>query len=73
MGRGHKAGKSAPPPQSGGPKALFFFLVGLEFELRASHLQSRHSTTLATPLVHLTMVILKMGSLELFAGAGLEP
>jgi hypothetical protein len=28
-----------------------FFFCGLEFELRASHLQSRHSTTWATPLV----------------------
>jgi hypothetical protein len=30
----------------------FFFLVGLEFEFRASHLQSRLSTASATPLVH---------------------
>jgi hypothetical protein len=28
---------------------LFFFLVGLGFELRPSHLQSRHSTAWATP------------------------
>jgi hypothetical protein len=28
------------------------FLMGLGFELRALCLQSRHSTTLATPLVH---------------------
>jgi hypothetical protein len=29
--------------------SYLFILVGLEFELRASHLQSRSSTTLATP------------------------
>jgi hypothetical protein len=35
----------------------------LEFELRASHLQSRHFTTWAwaTPPVHFVLVILKMG------------
>jgi hypothetical protein len=43
------------------------FLVGLEFELRASHLQIRHSTTLANPPVHFALVILEMESHELFA------
>jgi hypothetical protein len=33
----------------------------LEFELRVSHLQSRHSTVWATPLVHFALVVLKMG------------
>jgi hypothetical protein len=30
---------------------FFFLLVGLEFELKALHLQSRHSTASATPPV----------------------
>jgi hypothetical protein len=33
----------------------------MEFELRASCLQSRHFTTWATPLVHFALVILEMG------------
>jgi hypothetical protein len=37
------------------------FFVGWGFELRALHLQSRHSTTLATPPVHFALVILEMG------------
>jgi hypothetical protein len=44
-------------------------LVWLEFELRALHLQSRHST----PPVCFALVILEMGSHELFAQAGLKP
>jgi hypothetical protein len=39
----------------------FFLLVGLEFELRASHSQSRHSITQVIPPVHFGQVILKMG------------
>jgi hypothetical protein len=39
-----------------------FFLVALEFELRASCLQRRHSTASAIPLIHLALVILEMGS-----------
>jgi hypothetical protein len=38
-----------------------FFLVGLEFELRALQLQSRYSTTYTTPPVHFALVILEMG------------
>jgi hypothetical protein len=52
---------------------FFFYLVELEFTLRASHLQSRHSTVWATPLVHFSLVILEMGSQELFAYAVLDP
>jgi hypothetical protein len=55
---------------------FFFFFGGtrgLEFELRASCLQSRHTTISATPTVHFALVILKMGSYELFALASLEP
>jgi hypothetical protein len=37
-----------------------FFLVGLEFELRASLLQS--TTTSATPAVHFALVVLETGS-----------
>jgi hypothetical protein len=33
--------------------SFFFFLVGLEFQLRALHLQSRCSTGWAAPPVHL--------------------
>jgi hypothetical protein len=39
------------------------FLVGLGFELRALHLQSRSSTAWATPLVHFALVILEIGIL----------
>jgi hypothetical protein len=35
--------------------------MGLEFEFKASHLQSRHFTTWAIPLVHFALVILEMG------------
>jgi hypothetical protein len=51
---------------------FFFFPMGQGFELRASHLQSRHSTTWATLPVHFALVILEMGSWKLFAGADLE-
>jgi hypothetical protein len=47
--------------------------VGLCFELRASCWHSRVSTTWVTSLVHFVLVILDMGSCELFAWAGLEP
>jgi hypothetical protein len=47
--------------------------VGLRFELRTSGLQRRPSSTWATPPVHFALVILEMGSRELFAHAGLEP
>jgi hypothetical protein len=50
-----------------------FFWLGLEFEFRASHLQSRFSTIRATPLVYFSLVILEMGSQELFAQADLKP
>jgi hypothetical protein len=40
---------------------VFFFLVGLGFELSASHLQSRWSTTWATALVHFALVIFEDG------------
>jgi hypothetical protein len=40
---------------------FFLFLVGLGFELRASHLQSSCSTASATPPVHFALVILEMG------------
>jgi hypothetical protein len=42
---------------------FFFFLVGLEFELRALHLQTRHSTAWAIPPVYFAMVILELGVL----------
>jgi hypothetical protein len=45
----------------------FFFFVGLEFELKASYSQNRHSTTQVIPLVHFALVILEMGYHELFA------
>jgi hypothetical protein len=38
----------------------FFFLVGLEFGLRASFLQSRFSITWVTPPVHCAVIILEM-------------
>jgi hypothetical protein len=51
---------------------LFFFLVALEIELMALCLQSRYATTWATTLVNFALVILEMGSPELFSWAGLE-
>jgi hypothetical protein len=39
-------------------KKIFFF------KLRASHLQSRHPTTLVTPPVHFALVILEMEALQ---------
>jgi hypothetical protein len=49
----------------GGFVCLFVF-GGLEFELKASHLQSRRSTASSTPPVHFAVVILEMGSCKLF-------
>jgi hypothetical protein len=50
-----------------------FFFYGMGFELRASRLQSSHSTTWATLSVHFALVILEMGgSLKLFAQASLK-
>jgi hypothetical protein len=46
--------------------------IGLGSELRTSRLQSKHSTTWATPLVHFALVILEMGSHQLSVWAGLE-
>jgi hypothetical protein len=42
-------------------------MVGVGFEFRASHLQSRSSTALATPLAHFALVILEMGFHQRFA------
>jgi hypothetical protein len=41
-----------------------FVLVGLGFELRASILQSRHSTAQAMPPVHFALVIFGDGDLS---------
>jgi hypothetical protein len=49
--------------------AFFFFFpffVGLGFELRALHLQSKSSAPLTTPPVHFALVFSKMGSQEQF-------
>jgi hypothetical protein len=43
-------------------------LIGLGFELRALHLQSRHSTASTTPLVHFAVVTLEMGSQTICPG-----
>jgi hypothetical protein len=45
----------------------FLFLVWLEFELKTSHSQSRHSTAWGTPPVCIALVVLEMGSCKLFA------
>jgi hypothetical protein len=52
---------------------FFFLLVGLEFELRALHLQSRHSYHLNHTSSLFALGILEMESFELFAWSGLEP
>jgi hypothetical protein len=51
---------------------IYYFMMALGFELRASQLQSRHSTPKATLPVHFALVILEMGSHELFTCAGLN-
>jgi hypothetical protein len=56
---------------SQGAMYIFCFWVGLEFEFRASHLQSRHSTAWDTPPVHFPLVILEIESCKLFTQAGL--
>jgi hypothetical protein len=38
----------------------YLFLMGLGFEIRALHLQSKHSTALAIPPIHFILVILEM-------------
>jgi hypothetical protein len=48
------------------------FLMGQGFELRALCLQGRYCTTLAIPQSTFALVILEMGSYELFPLAGLE-
>jgi hypothetical protein len=47
--------------------------VGLGFELRASHLQSRCSTSWTKPPVHFVLIILEMGSYKLCSWDGLKP
>jgi hypothetical protein len=47
---------------------LFFFLMGLGLELRASCLQSRHSTTGPTPPVYFATGILEMEIGSIFLG-----
>jgi hypothetical protein len=51
------------------------FLVGLEFERRALHLQRRWFTARTTPSVHFTLVILEMGGglMNYLPEAGFEP
>jgi hypothetical protein len=45
---------------------FIYLLLGLGFELRASHLQSRQSASWATPPVHFPLVILEMQVLWTF-------
>jgi hypothetical protein len=47
-------------------------VVGLGIEFKASHLQSRHSASLATPPVYFVLVILEIRSPVRFMRAGLE-
>jgi hypothetical protein len=51
---------------------IYLFLMGMKFQVRASHLQSRRSITRASPAFHFALVILEMGSLKIFARIGLE-
>jgi hypothetical protein len=51
---------------------FFLGVVGLGFEFRASHLQSRDYSPWDTPPAYFALVILEMGSHDLFAWAGLE-
>jgi hypothetical protein len=46
--------------------------MGLEFEFRALHLESRHSYHLSCASSHFALVILGVESWELFTGAELE-
>jgi hypothetical protein len=45
----------------------FFFIVGVGFEFKALHLQSRFSTTWASLPFHFALIILEIGCCELFA------
>jgi hypothetical protein len=47
-----------------GSSFFFFFLIGLGFELRALHLQSRHSTTWTISPVHFALIIFGDGVLQ---------
>jgi hypothetical protein len=48
------------------PFTIFFFFLRLGFEHRSLHLQSRCSNAWAIPPVHVVLVILVIGSHELF-------
>jgi hypothetical protein len=52
-------------------EVFFFVLTVIGFELRASSLVGRLSTTLAPPPALFMLGIFKIGSLELFGQAGL--
>jgi hypothetical protein len=43
---------------------IIYFLVGLGFELRASHLHSRHSTAWVPLPVYFSLIIWEMGGLS---------
>jgi hypothetical protein len=51
--------------------SFFLFLVGLGFELRLVCLQSRHTTTWATPPIQFSLVVLEMGVSQIICWAGL--
>jgi hypothetical protein len=51
---------------------LFIIFIELGFELRASHLQGKHSIACTIPPAHFAQIILKMGSCDLFSWSGLE-
>jgi hypothetical protein len=58
-----RKGRKFPRKMLSVANASFFFLVGLDFELRASHFQSRYSSASATLSVHFALVIFEDGVL----------
>jgi hypothetical protein len=53
-------------------KKNFFFFLSLRVDLRTLSLQSRLSTTWATPQVHFALVILEMGVSNYLPGLALN-
>jgi hypothetical protein len=54
-------------------KYLFLVSIGVGFGLSDSCLQSRHSTSWATPLLHFSQAILEMQYHDLFVWTDLKP
>jgi hypothetical protein len=65
----HPTGFPGKSEFSSDSSSIYDWLIGWGLGLRASNLQSRHSTIWATPPVHFAFIILEMG-ISLFVWAG---